>query len=44
MVDVSDIFILTSILAEQGAEGAALLRKGMKGYMGKLIQLILKND
>ncbi|RKO96432.1 hypothetical protein CXG81DRAFT_10567, partial [Caulochytrium protostelioides] len=41
MVDVSGYSTLTSTLSDQGAIGAEILSKTMKGYLDKIIQTIL---
>ncbi|KAJ3382209.1 hypothetical protein HDU92_004893 [Lobulomyces angularis] len=43
MADVSGYSNLSATLAEKGAEGAEILSKTMKGYLDKIIDVILKH-
>ncbi|TPX51263.1 hypothetical protein SeLEV6574_g00388 [Synchytrium endobioticum] len=43
MADVSGYSKLTSVLAERGPTGAELLSKAMKGYLDKIIKIVLTN-
>lgn len=43
MADVSGYSNLSSTLAEKGAEGAEILSKTMKGYLDKIIDIIIRH-